>query len=129
MALVDLCVWIDYFQDRITPATDALDVLLIQNTALVGDLIATEVLQGFKSQKTFDSVVMFFNVIGIYPIMDAHLAVQSAQNYRYLRARGITPRKTIDTLIATRCIKDGIALLTSDRDFDPFAEHLGLKLF
>ena len=128
MALVDLCVWIDYFQDRMTPATDALDVLLINNTALVGDLIATEVLQGFKSQKTFDDVVGFFDVIGIYPIMDPHIAVLAAQNYRFLRARGITPHGTLDTLIATRCIRDGITLLTSDRDFEPFAVHLGLRL-
>lgn len=47
--------------------------------------------------------------------------------YQILRGRGITIRKTIDTLIATRCILDDIPLLYSDRDFDPFVAHLGLK--
>lgn len=44
-----------------------------------------------------------------------------------LRARGITIRKTTDTIIATFCIANEIPLLYSDRDFNPFAEHLGLQ--
>ena len=52
--------------------------------------------------------------------------MRAARNYRQLRAQGVTVRKTIDTLIATSCIEHGYALLYSDRDFDPFVEHLGL---
>lgn len=57
----------------------------------------------------------------------ADMALQAARNYRTLRAQGVTIRKTIDTIIATRCIEDDLALLYSDRDFDPFVEHLGLR--
>ena len=53
--------------------------------------------------------------------------MQAARNFRSLRARGVTVRKAIDTLIATRCIHDGLPLLFSDRDFEPFVEHLGLR--
>ncbi len=60
-------------------------------------------------------------------ILDSESALQAAINYRTLRDRGITIRKTIDTLIATRCILDRIPLLYSDRDFDPFVQHLGLR--
>ena len=55
------------------------------------------------------------------------VAVQAARNYRFLRTLGVTVRKTVDTLIATRCIMDGFELLHNDRDFDPFVKHLGLK--
>jgi hypothetical protein len=40
----------------------------------------------------------------------------------------VTPRKTIDTVIATRCIESRYDLLHSDRDFDPFVKHLGLRV-
>jgi predicted nucleic acid-binding protein len=56
------------------------------------------------------------------------VAIQAANNFRTLRGLGVTVRKTIDTLIATRCIKDGYDLLHSDRDFDPFMKYLGLRV-
>jgi predicted nucleic acid-binding protein len=128
MVVVDSCVWIDYFDERTTSSTQRLDNLLLAQEALIGDLIATEVLQGFRNSNTFRDAAKFFNVIGLLQIVDPNVAFQAAENYRFLRSRGITPRGTIDTLIATRCIMDGLALLTSDRDFEPFARHLGLVL-
>jgi predicted nucleic acid-binding protein len=68
------------------------------------------------------------NTVDVMPTTGPNIAVQAARNYRILRAKGLTVRKTIDTLIATRCILDGHELLHSDRDFDPFVEHLGLRV-
>ena len=45
-----------------------------------------------------------------------------------LRKLGVTARKTVDTFIATRCIENGYELLHSDKDFDPFAKHRGLRI-
>jgi len=56
------------------------------------------------------------------------IAIQAAKNFRALRRRGVTVRRTIDTVIATRCIESGYTLLHNDRDFDPFAKHLGLRV-
>ena len=61
----------------------------------------------------------------VYTIGGTKIALKSAQNYRFLRQRGITIRKTIHCLIATFCIEANLALLHSDRDFDPFETHLG----
>jgi predicted nucleic acid-binding protein len=55
------------------------------------------------------------------------IAIQAAKNFRLLRTHGVTVRKTIDTVIATRCIQSGYDLLHNDRDFDPFVKHLGLR--
>ena len=49
-------------------------------------------------------------------------------NFRHLRSRGRTVRKTIDCLIATFCIEHHHALLHSDRDFDAFEELLNLNV-
>jgi predicted nucleic acid-binding protein len=128
MVIVDSSVWIDFFQERSTEQTIKLDLLLASQEAIIGDLVATEVLQGFRNDSSFNRVVGFFGVIGLYPILNSEVSIQAARNYRHLRAKGTTPRGTIDALIATRCILDNIPLLTSDRDFDAFGEHLGLVL-
>ena len=94
---------------------------------IVGDLIVTEVLQGIDSDAEFRLVLSRFESMPVITIGGQAVAIEASQNYRTLRRMGITVRKTIDTLIATRCIMDGHELLHSDRDFDPFVEHLGLK--
>ena len=125
--LVDSSVWIDYFRGVPTGRTDRLDELLGREPLAVGDIILTEVLQGFDRDKDFDQALRLMTSLTLVEIVGRDIAVQAARNFRALRARGVTVRKTIDTLIATRCIEDGLALLYSDRDFDPFVEHLGLK--
>jgi len=125
--LVDSSVWIDYFRGLATPRTDRLDLLLGREQLAVGDLILAEVLQGFTSDRDFDQGLRLLGSLTLIEIGGRDIAVQTARNFRALRARGITVRKTIDTLIATRCIMDGIPLLYSDRDFDPFVTHLGLE--
>lgn len=126
MILVDSSVWIDYFRGTATPETDRLDGLLGSEFILVGDIILTEVLQGFAHERDFQQARQLFSAIEIVQIADRDIAVQAAQNFRTLRRQGVTVRKTIDTLIATRCLESGFALLYSDRDFDPFVAHLGL---
>ncbi|MDB5456336.1 MAG: PilT-like protein [Caulobacter sp.] len=127
MILVDSSVWIDYFRGVSTVRTDRLDALLSSELLAVGDIVLTEVLQGFASERDFNQALGLLTSLTIVPIAGQDLAIQAARNFRTLRARGVTVRKTIDTLIATRCIEDGMALLYSDRDFDPFVEFLGLK--
>jgi predicted nucleic acid-binding protein len=127
MYLVDSSVWIDYFRGASSPQTDFLGSRIERGTFIVGDLILTEVLQGTASRKDFDRVLRLMSVVGQIEISSREVAIEAARNYRHLRSLGITVRKTIDTLIATRCIRDDIPLLYSDRDFVPFVEHLGLK--
>ena len=128
MVLVDSSVWIDYFStDRSTPQTEHLEQLVSTTPIVVGDLILAEVLQGFRNDsdyKTARSLLEDFEMVNISSI---EIAIKSADNYRLLRKKGLTVRKTID-LIATYCIENKISLLHSDRDFDAFVKHLGLKL-
>lgn len=126
MILVDSSVWIDYFRGDVTPQSDRLDQLLSSELLLIGDLILTEVLQGFVSERDFNQAKTLLTALPVVPLVGPHVALQAARNFRHLRARGVTVRKTIDTLIATSCIENGYTLLYSDRDFDPFVEQLGL---
>jgi len=124
--LVDSSVWIDYFNGRATPEADLLDRLLGAERLLIGDLIFAEVLQGFRSESDFSRVLRLLGTLEFSPMVGREIAILAAQNYRRLRARGVTVRKTIDALIATFCIARSHVLLHSDRDFDAFERHLGL---
>ena len=126
MILIDSSVWIDYFRGNSTPKTERLDALLIEGPVAVADLVLAEVLQGCVQEKEFRRQLALMGRFPMIEVAGLDIAIQAARNYRFLRAKGITIRKTIDTLIATRCIMDGHTLLYSDRDFDPFVEHLGL---
>jgi predicted nucleic acid-binding protein len=127
VTLVDSSVWIDYFRGTSTPQTDRLDALLGSEPLATGDLVLTEVLQGFGSDRDFNQAKKLLTSLIVVDLAGKEVAIQAAKNFRKLRALGITVRKTIDTVIATRCIDSGFALLFSDRDFDPFVEHLGLR--
>lgn len=127
MILVDSSVWIDYFRGIATPQADRLDSLLGREPLLVGDLILAEILQGISADREFDRVRRLLLTMDVIVIGGAEVAIDAARHFRHLRTLGITVRKTIDTLIATRCLRDDHALLFSDRDFDPFVAHLGLR--
>ena len=128
MILVDSSVWIDYFRGADTPQVDQLDSLLESEVLLVGDLILAEVLQGFPNDRDFKQARQLLTSFEMVDIAGPATAIQAAKNHRTLRAHGVTVRKTIDTLIATRCIQNNLALLHSDRDFDPFVKFLGLQI-
>ncbi|MEH3037837.1 MAG: PIN domain nuclease [Sphingomonas adhaesiva] len=125
--LVVSSIWIDLFRGRSTVGTAALETLIKRRRVAIGDLILTEVLQGFKRETEFERARQTLLLAAPLTIVDEEVALQAARHYRTLRDRGITVRKTIDTLIATRCILDRTPLLYSDRDFDPFVQHLGLR--
>lgn len=127
MILVDSSVWIDYFRGVSTPQCEVLDGLLGNEPLAIGDLILVEVLQGFGSDRDFNQARKLLASLTMIDIGGKDVAIQAARNFRALRALGVTVRKTIDTLIATRCIENRLPLLYSDRDFDPFVEHLGLR--
>ena len=128
MILVDTGVWIDLFADRKTPQTDQLTRLVVQRERLaVGDLVLTEILQGTRDERDLRLKLSRLSEFDRLAITGSRVAVEAARNYQRLRALGITPRKTIDNLIATRCIVDDVPLLFADRDFLPFVEHLGLR--
>lgn len=128
MTLVDSSVWIDYFNGTGTKATDRLDELLSREVLVVGDLILAEVLQGFADDRQFAVALRILSSQPIVEIGGREIAIQAARNFRMLRKAGVTVRKTIDTVIATRCIESGYELLHEDRDFDPFVRHLGLRV-
>jgi predicted nucleic acid-binding protein len=123
---VDSSVWIDYFRGTASPQTDLLDALLGREPVVIGDLVLAEVLQGFTTERDFNQALRLFGSLDVIAVAGRDAAVLAARNFRRLRELGVTVRKTIDTLIATRCIEDGLPLLYSDRDFDPFVVHLGL---
>lgn len=127
MILVDSSVWIDFFRGTVTPQVDALDRLLGEELVAIGDLMMTEVLQGFASERDFNKARRLLGALDLVEIGGRDVMIEAARYFRDLRARGITIRKTIDILIATRCIVSGYRLLYSDRDFDPFVTHLGLE--
>lgn len=127
MIFVDSSVWIDYINDLDTPQTQKLDSILGREPIVVGDLVIAEVLQGCNNSKTFNDTVQLFQRSDFVVVGGYQVVLEAARNFIALRSKGITVRKTIDTLIATRCILSGYELLHNDRDFLPFEQHLGLK--
>ncbi len=127
MIVVDSSVWIDYFTGKNTSAARKLDSLLGDEPVAIGDLMLTEVLQGFRTEKDFRKAKELLMSLVIVNMLDTVIALKSAENFRMLRKKGITIRKTIDTIIATYCIENKLPLLHSDKDFQPFHKHLKLK--
>lgn len=128
MILVDSSVWIDYFNGNQTSQTDWLDSSLGNTPIVIGDLILTEVLQGFQSDKDFKIAKDILLGIPFVPMGGRTLALASAMNYRFLRKKGVTVRKTIDIIIGTCCIHNRLTLLHCDHDFDPMVKLLGLEI-
>ena len=126
MMLVDSSVWIDYFSGIITPQTDTLDQCLGERPIAIGDLILTEVLQGFRNDRDYKTAKALLDEFTVFELLGKNRAIKSAENFRLLRKKGITVRKTPDVIIATFCIEKKIPLLFSDKDFKPFVKHLGL---
>ena len=126
MILVDSSVWIDYFNGKASSQTDWLDAALGDKTIVVGDLILTEVLQGFQRNRDFKTAQDLMLRFLFIEMLGKDLAIKSATNYRYLRKKGVTIRKTIDVIIGTCCIENELSLLHDDRDFEPLEKHLSL---
>lgn len=126
MIVVDSSVWIDYFNGTVTRESNLLDGLLGNEPLMIGDLILTEVLQGFRSDSDYESARDALDTLIFTPMVGRDIALASAGNYRALRSKGGTIRKTIDVLIGTFCLENNHRLLHSDRDFDIMEKHLNL---
>jgi predicted nucleic acid-binding protein len=128
MVLADTSVWIDYFNGVSTWQTDRLDLLLDTEPVALGDLILTEVLQGFRNDTDFRKAQTFLGELPFYELGGYEVCLQAARNYRALRAKGLTIHKTIDVIIATACINWNFELLHNDQNFDAFHKILGLQV-
>ncbi len=126
--LVDSSVWIDFFNGTNTPQSDHLNKILGRERIVIGDLILAEVLQGFRLEREFHQAQEALLKFPVLSMVGQDIALDSARNYRVLRARGLTVRKTIDCLIATFCLQNNLELLHNDSDFDGFERHLGLRV-
>ena len=126
MIVVDSSVWIDFFNGVSTPEVDRLDALLGVTPLAIGDLILVELMQGFRNERDVATARQLFRSLALLPLLGGSNPWKAAENYRQLRRKGITVRKTIDGIIATACIEANLPLLFSDRDFQPYVEHLGL---
>jgi len=126
MIVVDSSVWIDYFTGTNNKQTNTLDNILGLKPVAIGDLILTEVLQGFRYDKDYKAAKALFDDVTIFEMLGTAMAFKSADNFRVLRKKGITVRKTADVIIASFCIDRKLPLLFSDKDFKPFVKYLGL---
>ncbi len=126
MIIADTSVWIDYFNGTVNEETNILDSALENGEVAIGDLIFLEILQGFRNDKDYEQARDMLLALDRYEMFGHKMVVKCAENYRSLRKRGITIRKTADVIIATFCIENQIPLLFSDRDFLPFVKHLKL---
>ena len=126
MVLIDSGVWIDYFNGRHTRETDHLDAVLSADVAATGDLILVEVLQGFRDDPDFVVAKRALSKLPSFDLLGYERAARAASRYRELRKAGVTVRKTVDVIIGSFCIDEGLPLLFSDRDFLPMVERFGL---
>lgn len=127
MILVDSSVWIDFFNGVACAETDKLNEILGLEEVVIGDLILAEILQGFRSDAGYRAAKNVLTSLTVYDLLGKDMAIQSANNFRKLRKKGITIRKTADVIIATYCIENKIPLLFTDKDFVPFVDNLRLK--
>lgn len=129
MILVDTSVWIDYFNGVENKKTNLLDSSLSEQSVLIGDIILTEVLQGFNKDSDFKQAKQALEYLSCVQLVDKNLAIKAATNFRFLRSKGKKNRKTVDMLIGTWCIEHEVELLHNDRDFDQMATCLPLKIY
>lgn len=127
MILVDTSVWIDYLNGVENPHTDTLDAGIVEGIVAMGDLIFLEILQGIRDDREYALTRRSLEALDHYELFGKAMVGKCAKNFRSLRKRGITIRKTADVIIATFCIEHRMALLFTDRDYVPFVEHLGLR--
>jgi len=127
--LVDTSVWIDYFNGIENKQTESLDQILSEQSVLLGDIILTEILQGFDSDKEFRLAKQALDPLDCIHLGGKSLAIKAASNFRFLRSKGVTIRKTVDMLIGSWCIEHEVELLHNDKDFDQIATQLPLQIY
>jgi predicted nucleic acid-binding protein len=128
MIVVDSSVWIANLREEQTDSVRKLRSIERPREIIVGDVILLEVLRGARDEAHAARIERDLRQFAVASMLDDRLAVRAAANYRELRRRGLTVRKTIDVIIGTFCLEYGHVLLHDDRDFDPFVKHLGLQV-
>ncbi len=128
MVIVDTTVWVDYLKGTSNPETEWLDREAGREEIALTDLILGEVLQGVRSDREFEAFREQLLEFEVFSSGGVEVALAAAGNFRELRKRGFTVRKTIDCWIATFCLREGHTLLHRDRDFDVFEKALGLSV-
>lgn len=128
MTLADTSVWIDYFNGVSNWQSERLDALLGSEVVAMGDLILAEVLQGFRNAADYLRAKSLLTTLPFFSLAGYERALATADNYRLLRKRGVTIRKTVDVFIATACLDYDFELLHNDRDFDAMESILGLRV-
>lgn len=128
MVIIDTTVWIDYLRGKTTPQVAWLDREIDAQPLGILDLVLCELLQGVSTEKQANELQSSLERFILYSTGGHELAIATAKNYRYLRTKGYTIRKTIDCLIATYCLQNNHSLLHDDRDFDPFERELSLSV-
>ena len=126
MILVDTSVWIDYLNGTQSRHTDTLDIAIVEGVVAMGDLIFLEILLGIRDDREYRMTKQSLETLEQLEMFGKGMSEKCAENYRVLRKKGITIRKTTDVIIATYCIEQKLPLLFSDQDFIPFVDHLGL---
>ena len=128
MVIVDTTVWIDYLGGILNAETEWLDREMPLQRIGLTDMILCEVLQGIREPGEFRRIRDQLLTFDVFATGGSENAIAVATNYRTLRQRGYTIRKTVDCWIATFCLSSGHQLLHRDRDFDPFEKVLGLRV-
>ena len=129
MVIADTSAWIEYFRDGIPKVVQTLDYCLEYDLAGIGDLIYCEVIQGIKAKKEREKVTSLFQSLPKFDMVGFNIAERSADNYRLLRSKGISVRKTIDVLIGTFCSENKFKLIHNDRDFTIMSKHIRLEVY
>jgi len=126
MIMVDSSVWIDYFNGVENQQTGFLYSTLGSTPVALGDLILAEVLQGFRKDQDYETAKSLYDDLTVFNLLGKEMVIRCAENFRALRKKGITVRKTADVIIASFCIHKKLPLLFTDKDFRPFVIHMGL---
>ncbi|OGJ87355.1 MAG: hypothetical protein A2268_14470 [Candidatus Raymondbacteria bacterium RifOxyA12_full_50_37] len=128
MIIIDTSAWIEYFNNGIPRVVQKVDEALEGEIVGIGDLVYCEVLQGIRYRHEWDQISTLFNSLTRCPMVGFPIAEKASRNYTILRSKGITIRKTIDVIIGTYCVENGLGLIHNDRDFDIMSPYLGLKI-
>jgi len=128
MVIVDTSAWIEYLGGGAAAVADKVDLCLDQDLVGIGDLIYCEVMQGIRLPRERREVSGLLLSLPQFGMVGFSMAEKSASNYRLLRSKGVTVRKTIDVLIGTFCAEHGLQLIHHDSDFDLMAKHIGLDI-
>ena len=128
MTIIESSVWIDAIRGVKNAQTVWLDAHVGDGDLGLTDLILCETLQGLRDDSFHRELRAQLLQFQVFESCGVDIALESAQNFRTLRKKGITIRGTIDCVTATFCIRGGHSLLHNDRDFDPFEKYLGLSV-